>query len=74
MEVVMLHRPADRPPDRHRRFRQRRRDGKACYVIELNGEGLSFLIRTGWLLEGEADDRSAVGLAIGAMISDAARR
>jgi hypothetical protein len=64
----------DLPPDRHRLFRARRRDGRACYVVELGGEELSWLVRLRWLTETEASDRSAVGRAIGAMISDAARR
>src|SRR5262245_19064223 len=72
--TAMLKRPDDLPPDRHRRHRQRAKAGRACYVIELDGEGLSFLIRTGWLLEGEADDRQAIGRALSAMVQDAARR
>jgi hypothetical protein len=73
----MLHRPPAPPApsgDRHRRFRARRRNGRACYRVELDGEGLSFLIRTRWLLEAEASDRLAVGAALTRMIADAARR
>lgn len=70
----MLKRP-DAPMDnRHRRFRQRRRDGLACYTITIGAAELEFLIRTHWLLDAEACDRSAVGRAIAAMLSDAARR
>jgi hypothetical protein len=70
----MLKRLSDPPPDRHRRFRQHRRDGRACYTVELGGEELDFLVRLQWLQEAEAGDRRAVGRAIGAMVSDAARR
>jgi hypothetical protein len=71
----MLKRPDDPPPpDRHRRFRARRKAGKACYQLELGCEELEFLIRTGWLPDAEASDRSAVGSAIARMLADAARR
>jgi hypothetical protein len=72
-KLTVLKRP-DHPPDRHARFRARRRDGKACYVVELGGEELQFLIRLHWLNENEASDRAAVGKALGAMVADAARR
>jgi hypothetical protein len=68
----MLERPDI--PDRHRRFRARRRAGKAVYQVELGGEELDLLIRTGWLLDGEACDRDAVGAALTRMLADAARR
>ena len=69
----MLHRP-NGPPDRHARHRQRRRDGKACYVVELGGEELQFLIRWEWLDERAVGDRASVGSAISRMLADAARR
>jgi hypothetical protein len=69
----LLQRP-DRAPDRRARHRQRARDGRACYSVELGGEELSFLIRTQWLAEGEASDRRAVGRAIGALLRASARR
>ena len=59
---LMLKRPDSPPPrDRHRRFRQRRRAGLACYTIALGVAELDFLVTTGWLLEGEVTDRDAVG-------------
>jgi hypothetical protein len=71
----MLKRPDDPPPpDRHKRFRRRRKAGKACYTVELGCEELEFLLRNLWITEAEICDRKAVGRAIGAMISDAARR
>jgi hypothetical protein len=68
----MLHRASI--PDRHKRFRRRRKAGRACTTVEFDGPVLDLLIRTGWLLEGEAADRDAVGSAITRMIADAARR
>src|SRR5262249_46497150 len=65
---IMLER-TNPPRDRHARFRQRQRDGKAVAAVEFDGEVLSWLIRLGWLLEADA-----VGKAIGAMIAASARR
>ena len=61
-------------PDRHRRFRARRRAGKAVASVEFDAAVLNFLVKLKWLLEAEASDRGAVGRAIGALIRDAARR
>jgi hypothetical protein len=44
------------------------------YQVELGGEELDFLIRTHWLLEGEASDKQAVARALTALVADAARR
>jgi hypothetical protein len=67
--------PSDHPPrDRHARYRARVKDGKAIYAVELGGEGVDFLIKTGWLVESEACDRDAVGAALTRMVADAARR
>jgi hypothetical protein len=68
----MLRRPD--LPDRHKRFRRRRKAGVACTTVEYDGPVLDLLIRLHWLLEGEAADRDAVGSAITRMIADAARR
>jgi len=62
------------PRDRHHRFRERRKRGVAVYQLELDGEGLDWLVRLGWLDEASASDRSAVGAAVSRMLSDAARR
>jgi hypothetical protein len=69
----MLQRP-DRAPDRRARHRQRARDGRRCYQVELGGEELEFLIRTQWLAEAEASDRLAVGSAVARLIAASARR
>ena len=50
------------------------RDGRAVALVEYDGPVIDLLIKTRWLQEGEAGDRSAVGRAIGAMLADAARR
>jgi hypothetical protein len=68
----MLNRPDI--PDRHRRFRARRRAGRAIYAVELGAEELDWLVRLHWLQEGEAYDRDAVGAALSRMLADAARR
>jgi hypothetical protein len=70
----MLKRPDDTPPDRHRRFRQRQRNGIACTTVEYTAEVLDLLVRTGWLTKLEAADRAVVGAAISRMVSEAARR
>jgi hypothetical protein len=57
-----------------RRYRQRQRDGRAVYRVEVDGEVVALLIRTRWLAEADAGDKQAVGRAISAMISDAAKR
>jgi hypothetical protein len=69
----MLHRP-NHPPDRHRRFRHRRRNGVACATVEYDAAVVDFLIKNLWLAETECADREAVGRAIGAMIAASARR
>jgi len=61
------------PPDRHARYRARQRDGKAV-AVEYDAAVVDFLVKTHWLLEGEASDRDAVGSAIARMVADATRR
>ena len=60
--------------DRHYRFRQRRKAGKAVAPIEYDGLVLDWLVRLGWLLEAEACDRDAVGAAVSRMLAASARR
>jgi len=66
--------PDHPPPDRHRRFRARRRAGIAVAQVEYGAAELDFLIKLKWLLETEVTDRDAVGRAIGAMLAASARR
>jgi hypothetical protein len=74
----------DRPPSRQAqrrarraaqqcRHRARERAGRACYQIELCGEVIDWLIRTRWLDQRQAGDRTEVGRAIEAMLQDAAK-
>jgi hypothetical protein len=69
----MLKRP-DHPPDRHARFRARRRNGVACALVEFDAAVVDFLVKTHWLPADEIHDRDAVGRAIGAMLAASARR
>jgi hypothetical protein len=62
------------PRDRHRRFRQRRRAGKAVALVEFDAAVIDLLVRTAWLPPDESHDRDAVGRALAAMVADAARR
>jgi hypothetical protein len=59
---------------RQRRYRRRQHDGKVAVTIEVDGEMIELLTRTRWLTEAEADDRAAIGRALAAMLTDAARR
>lgn len=70
------------PPDPHRagrrerqrRYRRRQQDGKVAVVVEVDGTVVAMLVRTRWLDGGESADRGAIGLAVGRMLRDAARR
>jgi hypothetical protein len=71
----MLKRPDDPPPpDRHKRFRRRQKAGVAVALVEFDGAVIDFLVKTHWLADAEASDRSIVARAITAMLADAARR
>jgi hypothetical protein len=78
----MLDRPRSRPPPpndrtrRERQFRYRRRqhDGRLVVRVEVGGEILELLVRLQWLTESDAGDRRLVGLAIGRLLADSARR
>jgi hypothetical protein len=73
----MLQRPDDRRERRRqqqRRHRQRLAQGKRCYPIELGGEHLDFLIRTGWLDGAAAESDREVSRAVQALLTDTAKR
>jgi hypothetical protein len=57
---------------RQARWRQRQRDGKAVYSVEVGHEVLSLLIEFNWLLDRDAEDRDAVGRALSAFLEDCA--
>ncbi len=81
----MLKRPQPPPSPTHRerhrrqrrlqqqRHRQRAREGRAVYPVEIGDEVLTMLISFNWLAECDQHDRAAVGRAIAAMLSDAAK-
>jgi hypothetical protein len=43
-----------------RRLRERRRQGKACFAIELDLTEIAGLVELGWLPAARRDDRAAV--------------
>jgi hypothetical protein len=70
----MLKRPDDTPRDRHFRFRQRAKAGRACCMVEFDGAVLDMLVKLGWLTEGEVGDRRLVGESIARLLAASARR
>ena len=67
----------DRPPSRRarwqREYRQRQRSGTIVVPVEIDADTVGFLIRTKWLVEADAADRRKIGLALAAMLRDAAK-
>jgi hypothetical protein len=53
---------------RDRRKWQRRKENKACCVVEVDCKGIDLLIRARWLAEADAHDPKAIGQAISAML------
>lgn len=68
----MLDRPNPQSA-RQQRYRLRLRHGEACASVTYDHRVVDFLIRTEWLTEAEADDRQAVGLAIGRLLRASAK-
>ena len=60
--------------ERDRRHRQNLRDKKRCVTVRVDGAVINWLIYTRWLDERDAADRARIGDAIGAMLTDSARR
>jgi hypothetical protein len=58
---------------RDRRLRARRKAGRACYLVEIDGAILDLLLRTGWASEAELSDARAVGTAITRLLAASAR-
>jgi hypothetical protein len=72
----MLERRRDRrraATARQRRHRARTRTGKIVISVEVDADLLNLLIRTKWLSESAAADRTAIAKALAAMLTDAAR-
>jgi hypothetical protein len=55
-----------------KRYRIRVRTHERIAEVPYGEAELSFLIRLGWLAEGDADDRRAVGVAISRLIREVA--
>jgi hypothetical protein len=60
--------------EQQRRHRQRERHGRMVVPVEIDGDVLGMLIKTGWLAERAAGDRGAVARALGRMLTDASAR
>jgi hypothetical protein len=70
------------------RYRARFDAGKFTVTVEIDGAVVEMLVSTGWLIEGKiqvdninlktkggtSDDRKKIGMAIAAMLSEAAKR
>jgi hypothetical protein len=57
-----------------RRYRQRLDEGRMSVRVEIDSDVITMLIVSRWLLDGESDDRKKIGMAIAAMMSEAAKR
>ena len=53
-----------------RRWRRRARNGRAVYLVEVDGAVIDFLVRMRWLLEEDARDRCKV---VARLLADAAQ-
>jgi hypothetical protein len=58
---------------RDRAYRRRRDACRICVRVELGADELELLLRTGWLLEGDAADAQEIGRAVSAMLSASSR-
>ena len=58
--VVTVVQPASHAALRMRRFRERRRQGKVCFLVELDPREISGLVELKWLPGSHRDDRAAV--------------
>ena len=81
-EDVLRH-PHARPPRKdkrerrrlaQRRYRQRADHGCTIVQVEINAQIVEMLIASRWLTEGDCGDRGKIGAAVGAMITEAAKR
>jgi hypothetical protein len=57
-----------------RQRRHRQRNGRLSVPVEVDGEAVAFLCRLGWLLPRDAHTPDEIGVAIGRLLADAARR
>jgi hypothetical protein len=66
--VATLPQPRSRGAERMRRLRERRRQGKVCFVVELDRWAISGLVELRWLQDSRRDDHAAVVNAFGRFI------
>jgi hypothetical protein len=80
----MLHRPPARRRPRQdqrerrrlaqREYRRRFDAGKWIEPVEIDADVIEMLIATGWLKQTEREDHKRIGVAISAMMAEAAKR
>jgi hypothetical protein len=58
---------------RQARWRRRAEAGRMVERVEVNARHIDLLVRTHWLAEADAGDRTAINRALQAMLDDAAR-
>ena len=58
--------------ERTRRYRERRDKGYVIASVPVSHEIIGFLLDTRWLAEADSESRNQIGLAIAAMLTDAA--
>lgn len=64
----------ERRREQQRRHRQREREGRRVYAVELDGEIIDALVRFEWLDKAAAGDDQAVGCAVTRALSEMASR
>ena len=57
-----------------REYRRRLDAGRMTVSVEIDGDVITMLISSHWLLDGECTDRKKIARAIGAMLAEAAKR
>jgi hypothetical protein len=57
-----------------RRYRQRLDAGRMTVAVEIDGDVIEMLINSHWLDAGECHDRRKIGMALAAMVAEAAKR
>jgi hypothetical protein len=56
-----------------REYRRRFDAGRMSVSVEIDGAVVDMLIASNWLLDGESADRKKIGIALSAMIAEAAK-
>jgi hypothetical protein len=78
-----------RPPNSRRRQRHEKRErrrlaqiqyrrridaGRITVTVEIDGDVIEMLVASRWLIDGECHDRKKIGMALSAMVAEAAKR